>query len=61
MRPYGVEMSHRPGCPCCNSKHLHKHRPKGGTTQAAKYVKRSAKKAERSRARIGLTSHIEED
>lgn len=44
MKPYITDFSYRPGCTCCNSKHLHAHNPR---TQNGKSARRSGKKAMR--------------
>ena len=49
MQPYGVELSFRPGCACCNSKHFHHYRAKNSAFVL--FAKRSAKKSERVRAK----------
>lgn len=47
MKPYGVRMSHRPGCVCCNTSDLHHYRNGKGKNQGAKAAKRAAKKRAR--------------
>lgn len=47
MKPYGVKMSPRPGCVCCNTSDLHHHRNGKGKTEAQRNAKRAAKKRAR--------------
>lgn len=57
MKPYGVRMSFRPGCPCCNTRNLHCYRPRSKATRKALTVKngkRSAKKVERRKVKREL-------
>lgn len=54
MKPYGVRMSFRPGCACCNTRDLHNFKPKSANARSALTVKngkRAPKKQERKRAK----------
>jgi len=58
MRPYGVKMSYRPGCACCNTKDLHFFRGLALTeTQTA--AKRAAKKRARLAGKYEIKQQLE--
>jgi hypothetical protein len=56
VKPYGVKLSHRPGCACCNTRDLHHFRPGRALTLAERASKRAAKKKERARGNKEIKS-----